>query len=99
MNRSTTVDRRGRFGIRINFSALAPPGKRAVVTVRKGRSKLGTVKVKVRRGRSVRAKVGLNRAAFRRLRKAKKLRVTVRLVLGPTVQVRRVTLHAPRARR
>jgi secreted trypsin-like serine protease len=99
VNRSATVDRRGRFGIRINFSALAPAGKRAVVTVRKGRSKLGTVKVKVRRGRSVQAKVRLNRSAFRRLRKARKLRVTVRLVLGPTVQVRRVTLHAPRARR
>ncbi|MDP9294834.1 MAG: trypsin-like serine protease, partial [Actinomycetota bacterium] len=54
---SARVDRRGRFGIRINFSAFAPAGKTAVVTVRKGGSKLGSVNVKVKVGESVRAKV------------------------------------------
>lgn len=93
VSRSPLVDRRGRFGIRVNFSALAPAGKTAVVTVRRGASRLGSVKVKVRRGESVRARVLLTRSGLRRLRRARKLKVTLRLVLGTTVQTKTVLLR------
>ena len=92
IGRTATVDRLGRFGIRVNFSALAPAGKSATVTVKKGSLKLGSARVKVARGKSVRAKVKLTKSGLRRLRKAKKLKVTVRFVLGTTVQTKTVAL-------
>ncbi len=92
VGKTATVDRKGRFGIRINFSAFAPAGKTAVVTARKGASKLGSVKVKVKRDESVQAKVLLTKSGLRKLRKAKKLKVTLRLVLGSEVQSKTVTL-------
>jgi hypothetical protein len=94
IGRTAVVDRLGRFGIRINFSEAAPAGKSAVVTVRKGASRLGTAKVKVARGKSVRAKVKLTKSGLKRLKKAKKLKVTVRFVLGTTVQTKTVTLKS-----
>ena len=92
LGRGAQVDRRGRFGVRINFGPLAPVGKNAVVTVKNGSVKLGSAKVRVARGKSVRAKVQLTKSGLRRLRKARKLKVTVRLALGTTVQTKTVTL-------
>lgn len=87
------VDRRGRFVVLVDFHALAPAGQNAVLTVRRGTAKLGSVRVKVAPGASVRAQVKLTRAGLRRLRKARRLTVTLRLVLGTTVQTRTVTLR------
>ncbi|HYM58917.1 MAG TPA: trypsin-like serine protease [Solirubrobacteraceae bacterium] len=93
---SARVDRRGRFGIRINFADNAPAGKKASVTVLKGGRKLGSAQVPVARGKSVRVKVKLTKSGLRRLRRAKRLTVTLRLVLGTTVQTKTVLLRLKR---
>ena len=91
--KSARVDRRGRFGIRVNFADNAPAGKKATVTVLKAGKKLGSAQVPVVRGQSVRVRVKLTKGGLRRLRKAKKLKVTLRLVLGTTVQTKTVLLR------
>ena len=93
---SALVDRRGRFGIRISFAANAPAGRRATVTVLNRGRRLGSARVPVARGRTVRVRVRLTRSGLRRLRRARRLRVTLRLVLGTTVQTRTVLLRLRR---
>jgi secreted trypsin-like serine protease len=94
--RSARVDRRGRFGIRVNFAVNAPARKKAVVTVLKAGTKLGSAQVPVVRGESVRVTVKLTKSGLRKLRKAKKLKVTLRLRLGTTVQRKTVLLRLRR---
>jgi subtilisin-like proprotein convertase family protein len=47
----------------------------------------------------VRLKVKLNRRGFRTLKRARRLRVSARVRLGPTTATKRLTLRAPRPRR
>ena len=87
------VDSKGTFGVRVNFTDGAPGGKDAVVDAFKGPTKIGTVKVHVKLGESVRARVKLTDSGKARLKRHGKLKVTLRLVLGTTVQTKTVLLR------
>jgi DnaJ-class molecular chaperone len=79
------VDVNGKFGVRVNFTEAAPAGKVAVVDAFKGPTKIGTVKVNVSQGKSVRARVKLTDSGKARVRRHGKLKVTVRLSLEKVV--------------
>jgi hypothetical protein len=90
---NATVDAKGKFGVRVNFTLEAPAGKDAVVDAFKGPTKIGTVKVHVRQDESVRARVKLTGSGKARLRRHGKLKVTLRLTLEKSVlQTKSVTL-------
>ncbi len=75
-NRATV--RRGKFKVRINFSATAPTGK-ATVEVFRGKRKIGTGKTTVRRGGSRQVSVKLTKRGRRLLSRAKSKRLRVKL--------------------
>ena len=92
-NRATV--RRGKFKVRINFSATAPTGK-ATVEVFRGKRKIGTGKTTVRRGGSRQVSVKLTKRGRRLLSRAKskRLRVKVQVRVGRRVLASRtVTLR------
>ncbi len=74
-----TVDRRGRFGIRVNFAARAPSGT-AKVSVLSGRTRLGGASLRVTKDSSVQVRVRLTRTGLRALRR-RRLKVTLKLAL------------------
>jgi hypothetical protein len=77
------VSKKGRFRIRVNFTADAPAGT-AVIEVFRGKRKIGVAKTRVRRGGSKRVSVKLNKTGRKLLRRAKtkRLRVKVRVRVG-----------------
>jgi hypothetical protein len=85
VGQSAPVDAKGKFGVRVNFTEAAPAGKDAVVDAFKGPTKIGTVKVHVSQGDSVRARVKLTDSGKARLKRHGKLKVTVRLSLEKVV--------------
>jgi secreted trypsin-like serine protease len=78
--------RRGRFKLRINFTADAPPGI-ATIEVFRGKKKIGSAKTRVRRGGSKRVSIKLTRSGRRLLRKSstKRLKVRVQVRVGRRV--------------
>jgi secreted trypsin-like serine protease len=78
--------RRGRFNLRINFTADAPPGI-ATIEVFRGKKKIGSGKTRVRRGGSKRVSIKLTRSGRRLLRKSstKRLKVRVQVRVGRRV--------------
>jgi len=80
------VSKKGRFKIRVNFSASAPGGT-AIVEVLRGKRKVGTGKALVRRGGSRQMTIKLNKQGRKLLRrsKTKRLKVTVRVRVGETI--------------
>ena len=85
IGQTATVDGKGKFGVRVNFTLDAPAGKDAVVDAFKGPTKIGTVKMHVRQDESVRASVKLTDSGKARVRRHGKLKVTVRLTLEKVV--------------
>jgi secreted trypsin-like serine protease len=86
---------RGRFHIRVNFTAGAPKGT-AIIEVFRGKKKIGTAKTTVRRNGSKRVTVKLSKAGRKLLRrsKSKRLKVTVRVrVKRQVLQTRKLTLR------
>jgi hypothetical protein len=82
---SATVDAKGKFGVRVNFTGAAPAGKDAVVDAFRGQTLLGTVKVRVQQDESVRARVKLTDSGKARVKRHGKLKVTLRLTLEKAV--------------
>jgi hypothetical protein len=80
--------RHGRFKLRINFAQDAPPGI-AVIEVFKGKKKIGSARVRVRRGGSRQVSVKLNETGRRLLRK----RTSKRLKVKVQVRVKRHVLR------
>jgi secreted trypsin-like serine protease len=80
------VSKKGRFKIRVNFSASAPPGI-AVVEVFRGKKKIGIAKGRVRRGGSRQMTVRLTPTGKKLLKRSstKRLKVKVRVRVGGTV--------------
>jgi trypsin len=83
------VSRRGRFKLRINFAEDAPAGT-AVIEVFKGKKKIGSARVGVRRGGSRQVTVKLTKAGKKLLRKSK----TKRLKVKVQVRVKRQVLRS-----
>ena len=86
---------RGRFHIRVNFTADAPTGT-AIIEVFRGKKKIGTAKTTVRRNGSKRVTVKLSKAGRKLLRrsKSKRLKVTVRVrVKRHVLQTRNLTIR------
>jgi hypothetical protein len=80
--------RGGRFKIRVNFAQDAPAGT-AVVEVFRGRKKLGSARVGVRRGGSRQVSVKLNKTGKKLLRRSKSKRLKVRVQVRVKCQVLR----------
>jgi hypothetical protein len=83
--------------VRVHFGSTAPDG-RARLTVRRGRKRIATGRVTVRRLRTVTKKLRLNRAGRRAIRPGKRRRVTLELKLPNGEKVKR-TLTLKRKRR
>jgi hypothetical protein len=93
VGQTAPVDAKGKFGVRVNFTDAAPAGKDAIVDAFKGPTKIGTVKVHVKQGESVRARVKLTDSGIARVRRHGKLKVTLRLTLEKSVlETKSVTL-------
>jgi hypothetical protein len=87
--------RKGRFHIRVNFTADAPSGT-AIIEVFRGKKKIATAKTRVRRNGSKRVTVKLSKAGRKLLRrsKSKRLKVSVRVrVKRQVLQTRKLTIR------
>jgi hypothetical protein len=82
------ASRRGRFNLRISFAQDAPAGT-AVIEVFKGRKKIGSARVGVRRGSSRQVTVKLTKAGRKLLRKSKSKRLKVKVQVRVKRQVLR----------
>jgi hypothetical protein len=80
--------RRGRFKIRVNFAQDAPAGI-ATIEVFRGNKKIGSARVRVRRGGSRQVAVKLTKTGNRLLRRSKSKRLKVRLQVRVKRQVLR----------
>jgi hypothetical protein len=80
--------RRGRFTIRVIFAQDAPAGI-AVVEVFRGKKKIGSARVGVRRGGSRQVSVKLNKTGKRLLRKSRSKRLKVKVQVRVKRQVLR----------
>jgi extracellular elastinolytic metalloproteinase len=93
-----TVDRRGRFGVRVTFAQGARSGKAKLLVFRKGK-RIGSATATVKKGLSVRFKVKLTKAGLRALKKATKFNVSIRLQLPGSTTIaatKNVQLKAPK---
>ena len=87
--------RHGRFRIRLNFAATAPPGI-ALIEVFRGRRKIGGARTGVRRGGSRQVVVKLTKTGRRLLRQSAKKRLKVKVqvrVKGLVLRSKTVTIR------
>jgi hypothetical protein len=82
----------GRFNVRVSFDAAAPPGTAVLTVLLKGK-KIGSARVRIRPGGSSIAKVKLTKAGLRKLKRAKKLKVTLRITVGGKTTRKSLTLR------
>jgi hypothetical protein len=73
--------RKGRFSVKVSFDASAPAGTVVVRVLLKGR-KIGSGRVKVKPGGTSSVKLRLTKAGLRKLKKAKRLKVSLRITVG-----------------
>jgi secreted trypsin-like serine protease len=73
--------RAGRFSVKVSFNVGAPAGTAVVRVLLKGK-KIGSGRVRVRPGRTSTAKVKLTKAGLRKLKRAKRLKVSLRITVG-----------------
>jgi secreted trypsin-like serine protease len=73
--------RNGRFNVKVSFDATAPAGTATLTVLLKGK-KIGSARVKIKPGGTSTAKVKLTKAGVRKLKKAKKLKVSLRITVG-----------------
>ena len=78
----------GRFKVKVRFATTAPNGTARLSVLFKGK-KIGSGKVKSKPGRTATAKVKLTKAGLKRLKKAGKLKVSLRLTLSGSATVKR----------
>jgi hypothetical protein len=83
--------RRGRFTVKLAFAPGTPTGT-ATLVVRSGTKQLGSVKVPVRPGQTVKAKVKLTKAGQRLLKRRGTLKVKLVLTVNGAVTKRALTL-------
>ena len=85
-SRRLVADRRGRFKVRVAFTAAAPSGKARIVVLRRGR-RLAAKRFAVRPARTVTVRMRLSRTGRRTIRpgRSKRVRVQLRLPNGPKV--------------
>jgi secreted trypsin-like serine protease len=82
----------GRFSLKLTFAPTTPAGT-AVLVVLAGNKKIGTVRVPVRPGKTVTAKVKLTKAGRRLLNQRGKLKVKLQLTVNGAVAKRALTLR------
>ncbi len=73
--------RKGRFNVKVSFDATTPPGTATLTVLLKGK-KIGSARVKIKPGGTATAKVKLTKAGVRKLKKAKKLKVSLRMTIA-----------------
>jgi hypothetical protein len=73
--------RSGRFSVKVSFDASAPAGTVVVRVLLKGK-RIGAGRVKVKPGGTSTVKLKLTKAGLRKLKKAKRLKVSLRIVVG-----------------
>jgi secreted trypsin-like serine protease len=84
--------RKGRFNVRISFDAAAPVGTATLTVLLKGK-KVGSARVPVRPGGSSTAKVKLTKKGLRRLRRSKRLKVSLRITVAGKTTRKALTLR------
>ena len=84
--------RRGRFALQVRFAPEAPAGT-ARPTILAGRKQIGSMRLRVRPGHTVKVTFILTRSGLRKLEKAHKLKVTARIAVGATKAQRTLTLR------
>jgi hypothetical protein len=84
--------RNGRFNVRVSFDASAPHGTAVLTVLLKG-TKIGSARVRIRPGGSSIAKVKLTKAGLLKLKRAKKLKVTLRIRVGGKTTRKSLTLR------
>jgi trypsin len=83
--------RKGRFNVKVSFDATAPAGTAVVNVLLKGK-KIGSGRVGIKPGGTATAKLKLTKAGLRKLKKAKKLKVTLRITVGGKVTKKALTI-------
>jgi trypsin len=83
--------RKGSFNVKVSFAASAPAGTAVVNVLLKGK-RIGSGRVKVKPGGTATAKVKLTKAGLRKLKKAKKLKVTLRIAVGGKTTTKALTI-------
>ena len=73
--------RKGRFNVKVSFDATAPAGTATLTVLLKGK-KIGSARVKIKPGGTSTTKVKLTKAGVRKLKKAKKLKVSLRITVA-----------------
>jgi hypothetical protein len=102
LSRSLRMDRRGRVPVRVRCNGAGCRGKLQLATARSDRRvvRLGTARLKLRKGRTARVLVKLSRAKRRLVRKRRKLPVLARArpAAGGATASRSLVLRAPKRR-
>ncbi|MEO8688044.1 MAG: serine protease [Solirubrobacteraceae bacterium] len=83
--------RKGRFSIKVSFDAAAPAGKATLTVLLKGK-RIGSARVPVKPGGTSTAKVKLTKKGLRKLKRAKKLKVTLRITVGGKAITKALTI-------
>ena len=83
--------RNGRFKVKVSFDATAPAGTAKLTVLLKGR-KIGSARVKVKPGGTATAKVKLTKAGVRKLKKTKRLKVSLRITVGGKLTKKALTI-------
>jgi secreted trypsin-like serine protease len=83
--------RKGRFKVKVSFDATAPAGTATLTVLLKGK-KIGSARVKVKPGGTSTAKVKLTKKGLRKLKKSKKLKVTLRITVGGKAITKALTI-------
>jgi len=73
--------KKGRFNVKVRFDATTPPGTATLTVLLKGK-KIGSARVKIKPGKTATAKVKLTKSGVRKLKKAKKLKVSLRMTIA-----------------
>ena len=84
--------RKGRFNVKVSFDATAPAGTATLTVLLKGK-KIGSARVKIKPGGTSTAKVKLTKAGVRKLKKAKKLKVSLRITVAGKRTTKALTIR------
>jgi secreted trypsin-like serine protease len=83
--------RKGRFSVKVSFDATAPAGAATLSVLLKGK-KIGSARVPVKPGGTSTAKVKLTKIGLRRLKRSKKLKVTLQITVGGKATKKALTI-------
>ena len=83
--------RKGRFSVKVSFHPTTPAGTATLTVLLKGK-KIGSARVPIKPGGTATAKVKLTKNGLRKLKKAKKLKVTLRITAGGKATKKALTI-------